>query len=329
MKKINGIAIFLLVIISFTLYSCFMSRTKIIIPLPGKIAVNVEDSLFIFDNSNIYTSNFKIRDDEHIEYSGFQWINKNDIFIGVEYIKNDTTGITQGNVVCFNLNGNIVRRLYESQKGEIAGYSILSRNDKHLLFTVQKKGDINQNLLAGLNGEQSIVILDFENGEVIKKVENIGTSLTLGLNESPWLYDQNQFIYTISGEKNITLEGSKINSIKEVKLGVYLYDILSDQKTLLIPDAHLGISCPTDHYIAYLKNQSIYVMSLKDHTAKEIYKVKSEDRVTNIHWTPDGNHIYIAYYSSGLTEEILIDLSTGKEIPFYKIGHGFNPYTWK
>ena len=97
----------------FTFCSCFISRGKATLPLPGKIAVNFEDSFFIYDNSSASKIKFKIKDDEEISYGGFRWINKSKNFIGIEYLQTPATGINQGNIACFDLYGNIVKRVYE------------------------------------------------------------------------------------------------------------------------------------------------------------------------------------------------------------------------
>lgn len=302
-------------------------------PLPGKIAVNFDDSFFVYDNSTPTKIKFKIRKDENIIYSGFRWLNKSNCLIGIEYLQTSETGINQGNIACFDLSGNLVKRIYESVNGEIAGNAYLSRNDKRLLFTTVRKANIDINPLGGLNPVKSMVVVNFTNNKVIKEIKDVGTSLSFELHESPWLYDENRFIYSISGEKNVVLEGKPLSENKELS-GIFMYDLGTNVTKLLIPGALLGICSPVDLRIGYIKDHAIWVMNLKDNSAKRIYIFGARDRVVNLHWTPDGNFIYMAYYKYNSVDDfephqVLIETKTNMEIPFKSIDHGFQPYTWK
>jgi hypothetical protein len=323
---------FILVIISFICNSCFMTKKENF--LQGKIAVNFSDSLFVYDNSSISSKKFKIRNDKETSYTGYKWMNQVDDFVGVEYLQNQTSGISQGNLAIFDISGKLKRRVYESEKGEIAGYVFLSRQDKRLLFTTERKADINLNPLEGLSRSKSIAIIDFKSGKVIHKIQNAFTSLNFELCESPWLYDENSFIYSITTGRNIIVDGVGLDTIQKKHPGIYVYDIMTNKEKMLVPNAHFGICSPSDFRIAYIKGQSIWVMNLNDGSNKIIYSAKDKDRIINIHWSPDGKHIYLAYfYHKSSTdirpEERLIEVSTNKEIHFVKIGHGFNSYTWK
>lgn len=311
------------------LFSNFMTK----MPLPGKICVKIGDTIYIYENSQKTGFKFKPQENKKVKYSGFKWMNTTDMFVGNEYIIDEKTGINQGNVVCFDFSGNIVKRIYESQDGEITGNTYLSKNDKRLLFTTERKGDIKLNPLEGLSRKKSIVVMDFNNKEVIKKIENVGVSPNFELHESPWVYDENRFIYSITGERKIIVEGVNINPIQE-QPGIYVYDIATDQTKLLVPGARFAVCSPVDLRIAYIKDQSVWVMGLKDSTTKIVYKGSSKEKISNIHWTPDGKYIYIVYFVNYTHDffksgEKLIEVSTSKEVPFKKIGHGFNSYTWK
>ena len=328
-----------LIIVCGIFDSCHMSNNKSLninkqeITLAGKIAVTPrgENTCFIFDNSDSSTAQFKVRNDKQREYSGFAWVNGRDSFVGVEYIKNAQTAINQGNIVCFDLSGNIISSIYESQNGEIAGGPYLSRKDRRLLFETQIKGDFKVNPFEGLSRELSIVIMDFNKKEIIKRIEKIGLSPNFEIYESPWLFDEDRFLYSISGDAKIITNGVRVNPKSEDDPGVYIYDISSDQKKLLIPDARFVICSPVDLRISYVKGPSIWIMDLKDSTEKILYKGEPKEYISNMHWTPDGKFIYMICYWKAREEfrEKLIEVSTNKEVPFKKIGHGFNSYTWK
>jgi WD40 repeat protein len=324
--------IFGLIIIYLVFTSCFVGRKEI--TLPGKIAVSLNDTFSIYDNSSTNRIKFRIRDNGKINYGAFRWINDSDLFIGIEYFKTAATGTNQGNVVCFDLSGTIVERIYESQDGEIAGDTYLSRNDKRLLFATEKKGDIKINPLEGLSRMQSIVIMDFDQRKVTKKIENIGVYPNFQLHESPWLFDEDHFIFSLSDENKIIVDGNDINPIQGDEAGIYVCDITTDQKKLLIAGARFGICSPVDLRICYIKDQSIWILDMNDKTEKIVYKAGSKEKISNIHWAPNGKYIYLAYFNNGNSNSInsgekLIEVSSGKEISFKKIRHGFFPYTWK
>jgi len=310
-----------------------MNRKEII--LPGKIAVesSSDKMYFIYDSSFSSKSKFNVIYDKKIRYSGFSWMNTSNEFIGIESFHTDTSGTYKGNVVRFDLGGNIVERIYESAENEIAGGTYLSVNDKNLIFMTLKSNKRTENPLEGLTPMLSLVIMDFEKKQVIKKIDSIGRAPNFEMHESPWLFDESRFIYSISGENKIIVEGVNINPVEE-QAGIYIYDIVTDQKKLLVPNARFGVCSPVDLRIAYLKDQMIEVLNLKDNSTKMVYKTGSKEKISNIHWTPDGKYIYLVYfknYSSNYFDsgEKLIEVSTGKEIPFKKIGHGFHSYTWK
>ncbi len=329
--------VLVLTIVCYIFDSCHMSNDKNLneqkITLPGKIAFTPrgKNICFIFDNSDTSTAQFKVRNDKQVEYGEFTWVNSRDSLVGVEFIKTAKTGINQGNIVCFDLTGNIISRIYESQDGEIAGGSYLSRRDKRLLFETQKKGDVKINPFEGLSRELSIVVMDFNKKEIIKRIENIGLSTYFAMHESPWLFDEGRFLYSISGDREISTNGVRVNPKSADDPGVYIYDISTDQKKLLIPDGRFVICSPVDLRISYVKGSSIWIMDLKDSTEKILYKGEEKEYISNMHWTPDGKFIYVICYWKNREEfrEKLIEVNTNKEVSFKKIGHGFHPHTWK
>src|SRR5690606_15604393 len=121
----------------------------------------------------------------------------------------------------------------------------------------------------------------------------------------------------------------------EATEGIYLFDVPTGERKLLVPGGRSAIASPTSNQIAYEKDNSIRVLDLNTNQEKTIYKHGAKEKLRGKHWTPDGNCIYFAYnYQWGIgdmfnTGEKLIEVSTGKEKPFKKIGLGFNPYTWK
>ena len=117
--------------------------------------------------------------------------------------------------------------------------------------------------------------------------------------------------------------------------GIYVYDLETDEHTLLVPDGRFAIASPNSNKIAFMKEKSIWVLNLDDSTEMMLYQFRPKEKVPNMHWTPDGKYIYVVSFNYyGVSDlftsgEKLIEVSTGREVSFKKISHGFNPYTWK
>lgn len=318
------------------LYSCNMINSGD--PLPGKIVVSKtqEHEYLIYMNSDIPKASFKLRYDNEVKYSGMDWLNTRDAFIGTEGISGLTQMEYRCNIVEFDLSGKITDRIYEAEKGELAWPKYSSRDDRYLIFTTQRQADPKIYPFEALTPMLSLVIMDLEQRNVITKIDSIGRDPNLKINESPWLYEGYRFVYSIDGGTKLKLEGEEkpINPVEATE-GIYLFDVPTGERKLLVPGGRSAIASPTSNQIAYEKDNSIRVLDLNTNQEKTIYKHGAKEKLRGKHWTPDGNCIYFAYnYQWGIgdmfnTGEKLIEVSTGKEKPFKKIGLGFNPYTWK
>lgn len=318
--------------IAIFIFSCTVTEREML--PPGKIAVSSKGYYSVYDSSGVKTHELKLQENRQFWHSSLLWLHTQDAFVGIEGLKTATGGTSKSNVVIFDLDGNITERVYEAKENEIVGYAYPSWSDKLLLFTSSIMGKVEGNPLQGLSSKQSLVIMDFENKRVIKRIENIGASPGLQFEESPWLYDEHRFVYSISGENKVMNEGQEVNPIGPRTAGVYLYDIDSDHHTLLVPGARFVIASPNRNEIAFIKEKSVMVLNLDDNTTKTVYEIGKKEKVPDIHWTPDGKYIYLVFFDYYVADlftsgEKLIDVDTGNEMPFKKIGHGFTPYTWK
>lgn len=306
-------------------------------PLPGKIAVRklMEDECFIYVDSDVSKSSFKVRKDKEVQYSGFTWLNKKDAFIGTEVIDRSNRNKHRSNIAQFDLSGKLIDRIYEAEKGELAWPSYSSWDDKYLLFTTHRIAD-SAHPFEGLTPMLSLMIMELDQKKVIKRIDSIGRSPNFKIEESPWLYEGYQFVYSLDGGTKLRLEGQEelINPVEDTE-GIYLFDVLTGKRKLLVPGGRSAIASPTSNQIAYEKDNSIRVLDLNTHQEKKIYEYSSKSNVQGTHWTPDGKCIYLVYkYSWGLSDlfhmgEKLIEVSTGKEIAFKSIKHGYDIYTWK
>jgi hypothetical protein len=303
--------------------------------LPGKIIQRrtQENRFLIYDNSNISKKEFEIGKSNESRYSGHSWMNTMDNFVATEYIREKDGPTIKGHLIKTDINNKFLEYIYKVNDGEYAAGAYFSNNDSLLLFTMTKKGDKKVNPLEGLIRMESIYVMSYYNREIIKKIDNIGSSPSFSLNESPWIYDGTAFIYSINYD-NVIAHSDELTK-RETKSGIYIYSFADDQLKLLIPDGNFGICSPVDYIIAYKLGNSIFCYNLNDNTKHLVYSGKSKEKIVNIHWTPDGKYIYVASYIFRLGEydfessQKLIEVETGKEISFKKINHGFNSYSWK
>lgn len=325
----------ILVLMSFSwilMHSCNVIDSKS--PLPGKIVVSKSqsDECVVYMDSEVPSSSFLEKKDNLVVYSIHAWLNTKDTFIGTEGIQGLTSMEYRCNIVEFDLSG----RIYEAEEGELAWPEYSSWDDKYLIFTTHRNVDPNLYPFEGLTPMLSLVIMDMEQKKVITKIDSIGRAPNFLIEESPWLRGGYQFVYSIDGGTKLKLDGEEklVNPVESAE-GIYLFDVLSGDRKLLIPGGRSAIASPTSSQIAYEKENSIRVMDLNTYREKTIYKYSSKENLRGKHWTPDGKSIYFAYtYYWGLGDlfnsgEKLIELSTGKEKTFEKIGHGFESYTWK
>jgi hypothetical protein len=327
-------------VLIFIIYSAFVScdmKNEVVI-LPGKIVVSksVDHEYSVYVNSDTPTSSFKLPKDKVVEYSGVDWLNTRDAFIGTESINGLTAREYRCNIVEFDMSGRMSERIYEAETGELAWPEYSSWDDKYLVFTTHRYMDPKIYPFEGLMPMLSLVIMNLEQKKVVAKIDSIGRSPNFIIDESPWLQDGYRFVYSIDNGTKLRLvdEAKPMNSAESTE-GIYLFDVSSGEGKLLISGGRSAIASPTNNQIAYEKENSIRIIDLISNTEKIIYKYSSKEKLSSKHWTPDGKYIYLAYsYHWGLgdlftTGEKLIDVSSGKEKPFKKIGHGFESYTWK
>lgn len=321
-----------LMIVCFIAVSCFVSNNEII--LPGKIAViSNERVCAIYDNSITSAIEFTLRDDEHSTYDIISWVHNDDSFVGTESLNRDDGAIYKSNIVKFNLQGKIIEVIYESQDGELVGFPFLSRTDKKLIFTSET--DLSSSDPLEVFGRpQSLVIMDFNDKKIVTKLENISPLGQLDIEESPWLVDEERFIFTLRSERKISLSEKNNKGQGSGVPGIYIYDLKTDKYDLLVRNGSFGVCSPVSLQIGYIKDRSAWVLDLKNNSQKIIYDASSNEKVTHIHWTPDGKYIYLISYDNYpldffTSNEKLIEVSSGKEVSFKENHHGFNTYTWK
>lgn len=306
-------------------------------PLPGKIAICdvAKHECFIFNNSNVSVSSFQLQNEHEIELSGVTWLKSEDSFWGIEIVHGITPMEDKCNIVKLGIDGKVVERIYDAQKGEFAWPGFSSNDDRYLLFTTHRKHDPEKYPFEGLAPLVSLNVMDIEQHKVIVTIDSIGRIPNLKIEESPWLYQGSSFVYSIDSETKLRLSGAdgELNPAGH-KQGIYLFSLSSRDCKLLVKDGHTAIASPTSNAIAFQKDNSLRVLDLETNQERSIYEFGPKQRLYGVHWTPDGKSIYFAFREdvtskSPLTGEKLIDVASGVEVPLSKMGLGFKSFTWK
>jgi len=329
MKSLIGILKIIVFIAGFM--ACNMSK-KNQIQLPGKILVERDDRFYIYNNSSKSKKSSLLIDEKGIRFCGLRWFYGEvcDSLIGLEYIKPPGGGTTQSNIVILDLDGKLIRRVYEVEH-DIVNSVFLSPKNNKLLFSVERSRDYKKFPFEGLLRSQSLIVMDFKSNRIVTRIDSLGNSSTLEIDESPWLPNEDKFIYTISINKNIIFEGNLIDTTIHERPGIYLYNISTKTKTLLIENGRHGVVSPLNNSIAYMLGGAVWIKNLDSNIETQIFRIKKKQHVSKLHWTPDGNRLFLFTYdkSSKKFGEMLINIESRSEESFESIDHGYYHFSWK
>lgn len=308
------------------------SKVENEVPLSGEMAVFYSDGTCVIYDSGDVRSKLVLPDDSIHSYSGMRWLHGKDVFIGVEY--RETGDVRQRNVVQFDVNEQRIDQVYQSEEGELASSAFPSPDGTKLLVTFEKN---REGRSSDNTGQKPVIkIFDLPEKRVVREIAEASPNAVLELQESPWLSKGNAFVYSVPTGIINAFENEVVDVSDGGYAGVYVYDLDRDQKKLIVLGGRLAIAAPSKNEIAYVKDNSLRVMNLDDNVEKVIVEFGSNDKIANIHWSPDGRYIYMAYFHLyfGLSDlftikERLVEVSTGEERPFRKVAHGFHSYTWR
>ena len=340
--NIKNYKIIALYLLSVCILSCSRDMSAQKVTLQGKILTfNSTDNLYqYYENSDTAQHSFNAKpwNDSGTNYRISNWFNTNDAFVGYEFVAASSKMHSRRNIVSIDLSGRITDRIYEAEKGEWASPSYPSRDDKYLIFTSERNLDPKIYPLEGLNPMVALGIIDLRQKEVIIKMDSFGRESNIKIKESPWLQEGYRFVYSKGRGMQFVMEGEEqLTDLSENEDGVYIFDVATRKSSLLIPGGFSAIASPVANSIAYQKDNCIIVRDLNNNKEKIIYKYKSNINILNKHWTPDGKFIFISYHSNSIlgdlfrtSDEKLIDVTSGQEIPFKSIGWMlYGSFTWK
>lgn len=268
-----------------------------------KISITGRTALFDSRNNIIHIRNdsnwqkIELNGDKNKSYSGLILNNRADNFLVVEYSENKSGRTVEGDIVAFNIHGDSINKVFDSKTGELAGNLCLSKNDTKLLFTLKNDYFKPSDPLGQFNRPVNILIMDFKTRAIVRKLDTVGMSLNVWINEAPWLSNENSFIYDFRTDRNVKMYNDTSEERRIKQAGIYLYDINLDKTSLLIPDGYSGVVSPLEDKIAYLKDKGIYVYNVSTKASELLYSLNNNEKTAFVNWTPNGDYIYYESYS--------------------------------
>ena len=154
--------------------------------------------------------------------------------------------------------------------------------------------------------------------------------------EYPWSPDEKYFVYSVIDKHNITTEGENEKIRFKPEYGIYIYSIENKKNTRIIDKGHYAVWSPKGDYIAYLNKDEIWLYYVNDGSSSLLYQHEPYERIKDIHWTPDGDYLFVTCPKYNLNKDLLfsyneklICITERKPVDFQKINKGLNWYTWK
>jgi Tol biopolymer transport system component len=237
----------------------------------------------------------ELKGDSTKEYSGLILANTIDEFLAIEYSKSKVypAGRTvEGDIVKLNFNGEVIDKILDFKQGELAGNLALSKNDSKLLFTLENDYFNPDDPIGQLNRPVNIYIMDYKTREILKRIDTVGLSINVWLNNSPWLSDESSFIYDFRTDRQMKMADDTTKSTPVGETGIYIYDLVKSEQKLLIDGGYSGVVSPTADKIAFLKDKKVCVYDITKRTIEILYTLKSNERTAYVDWTPDGQYVF-------------------------------------
>lgn len=270
------------------------------------------------------------------EYNGFLWLNTEQALLGVERQIGPNPTAARYRIARFSPAGKLLERGYEAPAGEMAWPEAPSRDDRYwLIFSQPLHSD---DPLAALTPVVALTILDRHHPTQTVRLAAFGQLPNLELHESPWLCRGDQFVYSLEYGTQVQVAGEPAATLPRRPLaGVYVYDVATGQRRLLVPDGRGAVASPVANCVAYEKDHTVRVLDLTTGQDRAVYHGSAQEQLQGLHWTPDGTGLYFAYtrywgatawgwFSTG---EKLLVCATGEEQPFIGLQLGFTSYSWK
>lgn len=285
-----------LVVVCFLFSSCGSGQNQKVSIIGRTVSFDSRNNIIHLRNDSSWRE-IELKGDKKKSYSGLILNNTTNNFLVIEYSQNKIGRTVEGDIMEFNINGDSINKVFDSKTGELVGNLCLSRNDNKLLFTLENDYFNPSDPIGQLNRPVNILIMDFKKREIIKKLDTVGMSLNVWINDAPWLSHESSFIYDFRTDRKIKMYNDTSEERMTEQAGIYLYDINLNKKSLLIPEGYSGVVSPLEDKIAYLKDKSIYVYNVNTKSNELLYSLSKKEKTAFVNWTPNGDYIYFESYS--------------------------------
>lgn len=285
----------LIPILTFIIISCgsrFDGETAVI----GREATLDTDKNIINLRQDSTWHKVELKGDTTKHYGGLEWSNTTDDFLTIECSNNEVGRLVEGDIVKVNKNGELIGKIVDNKSGNLIWGMSLSKNDNKLLFGVKLDYFDPENPLAQLDLPITYFIMDYKKNEIVKKLDTVALSNNVWINSRPWLSDENRFIYDFRTDRKMKLADGKSENESPGQSGIYLYNIETDEYSLLISGGYSGEVSPTADKIAYLKERGIWVYDINTKTNELLYTLNKKESTSSVEWTPDGQYIRFTSY---------------------------------
>lgn len=301
--------------------------------LSGKIIIHkfpdVNGSCYLFENNKI--KEFSLPNSSDKKYAGLSWLNNSDYLIGIEYARSKTT---HSNLVLIDTSGNIIQDIITTQKGHYISAPYMSPNDSLLFFITEVESE-NKRALDLFIRPITINIINFKTQAIVKQLPDFCSNLNFEVQESPWSPDGNRIVYSIHGNRNISVKGEPVHIKFECNEGVYIYNIKEDTHKKILNKGHCAVWSPQENIIAFIAENNIWLYNLSTNRKTLLYEAVKHEQLKVIHWSPNGKFIFVVcpkYFGNNFNmkhNEKLISVKDKKEVDFEKPNIGLNSFTWK
>lgn len=304
--------------------------------LSGKIIVHkfpsATGSCIVYNNNAVYE--FMLPNSSKKEYSGIRWLNDRDSLIGIEKIKSRNRKTTHSNLVLLDTLGKVTKDIITTQEGQYISAPYMSPSDSLLFFITEVESE-NQSGLDLIRRPITINIINFKTKVLIKQLQNVCNTINFDIQESPWSLDESSIVYSIVNDREIREEGKTESINLHSDEGVFVYNLIEDSFKKIADKGRSAVWSPQGEHIAFISNNKIFLHKLTSGKNELLYEAEKKEQLKVIHWTPDGNYLYVIcpkYYGNNFNmkhNEKLIEIKGKTEVNFRKLNIGLNNFSWK
>lgn len=271
----------------------------------------------------------KEKDIKYISYSGFNWFNNKDLFICQEHLESTywRKSSLKGSLVVSDISGKIVDTIYLAKTYEFVLNYNLSSSDNKVVFSSAQHPDTVDLFFEPL----TIHVVDMKTKKELRTLKDFCWFYNFNAYESCWSPDESKFVYSLT-------DWRKFSSQKPPPpvrpLGIYYYDIVKDEHIKVSDYGENPLWSPLNDTIAYILDwRKIMFYSYKTKEVEVFYEPADNEKITAMHWSPDGEYLLIAGNTvkgdRKKPYERLIKISTKEIVKYKSIGITDSYFSWK